>query len=233
MTLNDLISEFEITYDIGSLGLPGFETSEIIKLLELAQYRIISQKFSGNNVYNSKFPETNKRIDDLSNLMVDTDSGVGGGLSWGNSSVTGIDIIVLPDDFLHLVEIAAIYANGEIQYGRQAKYSEVGRFTRGRNGSSPYVKFPVYSFVGQSNGNKRLRIYFDVDYIATNAAATITAIYIKMPTNLEAVGDLDATISDFNDDVYHEIVASAVDHAINIATPNKAQVSQMQLNKSE
>ena len=58
MNIQNLIDEFRTTYDLGGAGLPGFEDEEIQQLLELAQYRIISQKVGGNNVYKQKFPDT-------------------------------------------------------------------------------------------------------------------------------------------------------------------------------
>ena len=64
MTIVGLVDNFKILYDLGSLGLPGLEDDEIKRLLDIEQYKLISQRFGGNNVYGQKFPDTNKRIDE-------------------------------------------------------------------------------------------------------------------------------------------------------------------------
>lgn len=234
MYITDLVSEFEITYDIGSLGLPGFKENEIKKLLELSQYRVISQRLQGNNVYQSKFPDTNKRIDDLQGLMVQASYSAGTGTLGLGLAYNSTYLITLPDDFLHIWEVRIHYNATGSELAKQIKLSDNIRFNNGKNNTDPYIKNPVYSFAQSSGGNRQLRLYPNSEITFENDT-DVFCIYIKKPTNLETVGVTipDDILIDFNDDVYHEIVAGAVDHAISIATPNKSQVSQQQLNKAE
>jgi len=241
MTITDLIQEFEITYDLGSLGLPGFEEDEIKQLLELSQYRVISQRLQGNNAYQSKFPDTNKRIDDLSGLVSIADKKAGeaatpSDFNWGIS--TDYIEITLPSVYLHIMEdglSVSISSNYEI--AKEIPMKSALRFNSGRNNLNPYIKTPVFHFMESkitsappnSYSNRRIKLFIDSDSGVANVDR-IKCMYIRKPVDLTTVTD---ALYDFNDDVYHEIVAGAVDHAISIVSPNKSQINQQQLNKSE
>lgn len=241
MKITDLIQEFEITYDLGGLGLPGFEEDEIKELLELSQYRIINQRLQGNNVYNSKYPDTIKRIDDLQGLVTQASQVYGGqpvqaGFAWGFAAdEANVIEITLPDNYLHLVEGGiTIYDGTYLETAIQIPMEWKLRVSKSRRNSAPYLKSPVFHFVqvnSLSYENKAIRLYQNTD-TGGSTINKVKLLYIRIPVNLTTVGDNDDLI-DFNDDVYHEIVAGAVDHAITIASPNKAQVSQQSLNKIE
>ena len=219
MTIQGLIDKFRTTYDIGSLGLPGFEDSEIQELLELAQYRVISQKFGGNNVYKQKFPDTPKRIDDL-RLLINRDDSI-----TITPGLLGYSIVTLPTSYLHIVELHVVYDNNLIEKAEQIDYDNIIRFQKNNRNVAPYIKDPIFVF----DNLGFLRLY--VDSTQVSAIDTGAMTYIKKPASLEAA--VGTTVTDFNDDVYYEIVASAVNEAIEIATPNKSQISNQQLTKSE
>ena len=220
MNTTDLIDNFRTTYDLGSLGLPGFEDSEIKELLETAQYRVISQKFGGNNVYKQKFPDSEKRIDDLSRLMQRSELS----LTDGNA---GIKVIILPSTYLHLVNLTLNDSHGYPQNATQIDYSKIARFQNSRNNLKAYIKNPVFIIE-----DFRIKVYVDTSYDDTYSLETAELLYLREPVDLRVIAS-SSELSDFGNDVYYEIVASAVDNAISIATPMKSQVSSQQLNKSE
>lgn len=230
MTILDLIAEFRTTYDLGSSGLPGFEDDEIKELLEVSQSRIISQKFGGNNVYGTKFPDTRPRLDDLHRLMKSDET------ITVASTTRGYKLVILPDDFLHMVELNLIYSGGTIEQAEQIDYSKVQRFQSSRRNQGAYIKNPVYVYeaeTGSPNYDTTIRLYFDTTEETSDPLATIKCLYISKPTqSMTSIGD--ATIlRDFPDNVYHEIVALTVNQAIEIASPNKSQISNQNLNKIE
>jgi len=253
MTITDLIQEFEITYDLGSLGLPGFEEDEIKKLLELSQYRVISQRLQGNNAYQSKFPDTNKRIDDLSGLISTASKASGNpgtpvSFTWAKETDEDYIIIELPFDYLHILEDGLFVKTSisvgnpvvttiNVEMAKEISMKESLRYNSGRNNLKPYIKNPVFHFIDtkineappNTTSNRKLKLLIDSD-LGVDNVVEIKCMYIRKPVNLTTVTD---ALYDFNDDVYHEIVAGAVDHAISIVSPNKSQINQQQLNKSE
>lgn len=228
MTILDLISEFETLYELGSLSLPGFESDEIKKLLDIEQYKLINQRFQGNNVYRTKFPDTNKRIDDLLGLLNITDKNLTGGF-YDNEYVAE-----LPDDYLHIHEIRVKDSDKHYDIADFISSLEIKRFVGGFRNSNPILFSPKYSLITSNTGQRFIRIfYFDSleKNIETTGGCQIS--YIKKPSeSLTSIAD-DKDLDYFNDDVWHEIVRAAVDTAISIVTPQKAQISQNQLNKTE
>lgn len=239
MTLSDLANEFEILYELGSLGLPGIESSEVYKLLEVSQYTLINQRLQGQNAYQTAFPDTQKRIDDLNGLIVSVETAypyVSSELTIGLAN-GGTYIIGFPDDYFHLIEggVRVTYSgNGYIEVAKQIQIKDSVRYTKGVRNSNPYVKQPVYHFVNTkatANYNKQIRLYPNSDTVIGETIVLVDCIYIKKPTDLTTVPTEE--LRDFNDDVYHEIVKLAVDNAVAIATPQKYQVSSQQVNRSE
>jgi len=226
MNIVDLVSEFEVIYELGSLGLPGFEDSEIRRLLEIEQYKLINQRFGGNNTYGTKFPDTSKRIDDLLSLLTMDE------LFPFQTSNLNEFILILPSDYLHFYELRIENINNKIDIAEQVTLKESQRFNAGAQNQEPYLKNYKFTF-GSDSTNKIIRVYYDtvfgvVDYNDNNCYLT----YIKTPEDLTMVAN-GTPLTDFNIDVYHELVRSAVDNAIFIVTPQKSQVSQQQLKKTE
>jgi len=227
MTIVDLVSEFEVLYEIGSLGLPGFEDDEIRKLLDIEQYKLINQRFQGNDIYHTKFPDTQKRIDDLLSLLILTD------LDLNQTGNVNEYLVQLPADYLHIYEVRVKNTNGVYNVAEQVSIKAAMRFSDSLRNTGPVVHSPKFNFISDSSGNKLLRIfYYDATETTIQTTSGCQIMYIKLPTDLTSVAD-GTTLDDFNIDVYHEIVRATVDTAISIVTPQKAQVSQSQLNKTE
>jgi hypothetical protein len=240
-----MTSAFEVLYDLGNLGLPGIEEEEIHRLLDISQYNLINQRLQGQNAYGSKYPDTIKRIDDLSGLIVEDNDDTG--------TLTKIDgygnslIITLPTTYLHLIEDGVrleysqpIQGGGDnyyLEYASQISISQAQRFIGSkRNGvDGPYIKKAVYHFIQTSSGQRQIVIYPSTDNGLLNSDIDkILCLYIKKPTDLTNVGLSGSTdLTDFNNDVYYEIVKMAVNEAVAIASPQKIQVSQNQVIKSE
>ena len=110
------------------------------------------------------------------------------------------------------------------------------RFISGYRNLSPIIKNPKYTIGTGPTSDKYVRIYYYSieDVTIYSSGENCRLIYIKKPLNLKSggVGDND-DLTDFNDDVYHELVESTVRSAIAIATPEKSQVSQQQFNNAE
>lgn len=226
MTVDDLVNNFKLLYDLGGLALPGLEDDEIIKLLNIEQYKLISQKFGGNNLYGQKFPDTPKRIDDLRGLLKEVT------LSLSQTYNTNEYLVSLSSlsDYLHTYEVRIKNDAGVYDIAEPIDIGVSQRFSSSYRNENPVLKNPKYSLSSDNSGNKIIRVYYFAsgdNTIETTDGCIFT--YLKKPTTLVSGN----TVSDFNDDVYLELARSAVDSAISIISPNKSQISQQQLNKTE
>lgn len=73
MTAAEMVSNFKFRLDkIDSLNYPNFENSEIDLLLNQATERIIKQRYGATNNKRTSFEETQKRTEDLKNIVTTT-----------------------------------------------------------------------------------------------------------------------------------------------------------------
>lgn len=227
MRLQDLIDSFNILYEINSLAIGGLTDGEILAILEMEQYKIINQKIQGNNVYNTKFPDTPKRIDDLFRLLKSENIDI--------TNIPGMNeyISILPNDYLHIHEVRVPNVSSPLVYTQAESISinSVRRVSNGFRNYNPVLSSPKYT-ITNSGGNNVLKLYY-FDSKDEQIDVQLNIIYIKKPINLKYTVSRETVLTDFNDDVYYEIIRSAVNSAIAIATPEKYQISQQELNKTE
>lgn len=240
MTLNEMISEFRVIIELDSSGLPGLKDEEIILFIDNAQNAIVNQRLQGHTIDKTKYPETQKRIDDLNKLYkIDTisgaeisDSAIVNYYDFNLSSIT---------DYMHIDEVVLDVNVYNYHYGR-FKMKPIPRHLTYKYeyspNNKPYIEDPAYILI--NNGSEEIiRTYFDL-YEATkdpsyNWNISLEVGYIKTPSNIKDLFDVPGTssVDDFSYSVYKEIIRKAVDEAISIISPKMAQVSQQQLNKSE
>ena len=157
MTINDLITEFKTTYELGSLGLPGFEDSEIKQLLEINQYKMINQKFGGNNIYKSEFPDTLKRIDDLQGLLVAEYLD----LYQTNTNINEYLVILSSiTNYLHTYKVRIKTTGGVFDLAEPVKLNESIRFSSGFRNTNPVLKNPKYTITSNNSGQKIIMVYY-------------------------------------------------------------------------
>lgn len=71
MTIAEMHMEFKYTADkVDSEAYPEFEPWEIDFFLKESEARIIKQRYGGNNIYKTGFEESQKRIDDLKEIVI-------------------------------------------------------------------------------------------------------------------------------------------------------------------
>lgn len=230
MIISNLISQFRTIIELDSSGLPGLTDDEIVLFLDNAQNAFISQRLQGHTVDKTKYPETQKRIDDLNKLYTFQDTS-----SFTVSSITSknyydFDLNNL-SDYLHFDQaILEINDIGRFKMNRIPMH-ETNRFEYS-NVNQPYIENPVFTILGKESGEK-IRVYFDLDTAKEESWSMFLDIgYFKTPTNLTSANTT-SDVNDFSYAVYKEIIKIAVDEAISIIAPQKIQVSQQQVNKSE
>lgn len=228
MTIQDLINDFRLLYDFGSLALPGVEDSEIRRLLDIEQYKVINQKIGGNNVYGTGFPDNFKRIEDLRFLLKKFQS------DGAQETESSLYYVILPSDLIHIYEVNVLlsYSGGNfLDTASPIDKSFQKRVNNSFRNKDPYTTNSKYFISKTASGDNILKIAVpkDTSIILGN---TFKVTYVKKPYVLTS-GAASVVVTDFQDDVYREIVRSAVDTLIAIVSPEKSQISQQQLKRTE
>lgn len=120
MTVSEMHTEFKLGYDkADSLNYPNFLPEEIDVFLNRSQDRIINQRAFGNNIKRESLEETQKRVDDLRNIVSDFAT-----TTFTTSSVNKPNgkFVALPSNYRYAIEEEALitYAdcNGNNQQER-------------------------------------------------------------------------------------------------------------------
>lgn len=231
MTLDNAISEFRTIIELDSSGLPGLLDEEIRIFLNNGQLKLINQRLQGHTVDKTKYPETQKRVDDLNNLFnIETTATTPVESATSNFYDFNLDSLT---NYMHLNEVTFIIANIGRYKMKEIPYHLTSRFEYSLN-NKPYIENPGYVILNDGT-NQIIRTYFDLYRANENSwVISLEVGYFKTPSDFtDASFNGTTTLSDFNIDVYREIIKLAVDEAIAVLSPRKVQVSQQQINKSE
>jgi hypothetical protein len=102
MTVSEMHTAFKLGLDkSNSASVPAFEPNEIDYWLNYSVERFIKQRLSGNNPLKEKFPNTDKRYEDLYTLLVSNPNL--GQPQPNTNSYVATQTSPLPKDFFHLV----------------------------------------------------------------------------------------------------------------------------------
>ena len=220
MTGNEAIDLFNSRYEfMASQNAPGFTDDEILDLINEAVYEFISQKAFGNNLYRTGFEHSAKRVDDLERLI--KDENVTTNIT-SHSVFVNVRLITLPTDFLYHVETYSTLDSDKNFAADLIMHKDIKNLIR-TEVNIPWIEQPKV-FIE----DRKLNLIFDdTDY--TNVSSVLLT-YIKTPDVIVASN---VDIVDFSDSAMREIVRLAYYNATVDGVPNKVQLSNDQLNKSE
>jgi hypothetical protein len=222
MTVSELHTAFKIKLDkSNSLSYPDFADEEIDFWLNEAQIRFVKTRYSGNNYKGTSFEETEKRTNDLRNV-------VGEALlpSTGTSAInTNSYWYDVPDGywFSLLEEINVTYddCNGdEVSDRIEVKAIDLGKYSK-------YIKDPF----NKPNKKRALRLMqYNKITIITDADTTAGYLYlryVKEPDVVSLSGGVTISLSNHTHD---EIVDLAVVLALeNIESPRMQTSSALNI----
>lgn len=225
MNLSELHIAFKLEADkTGSLNYPSFEPEEIDYWLNKAYLALVNQKMFGNNPRGEGFDQSQKREDDIRNLILTTSvtpitsSAIVNGL--------GVNLTDLPN-YLYFISSRTIFSNGNQAVNLNISHNEKDKFVETAI-NIPWIKHPVVYIEG---GN--LIVLYDRYSAAADSYTTdlIEVTYLRKPEALSI--NTPSQVPIISEHVHQEIVDLAVYLAIeNISSP-RVQTSQLTLNKLE
>lgn len=232
MDIKSMHYEFKLKLDrIDTLSNPDFNVAEIDWLLNEAQLLFVKQRFTQNNNQRSGFETTQKRIDDLSTLVVKYPEQ--SGITPLNNS---IDLSTLKFPYLFLLRGEVdVQLNPNCIKRVPLKYIQHDDLTEALK--DPFTKssldYIIYT-VGKTNNSNSSSIYlYSGDY-------TVTAVYpeyIKYPNRMSLGGYkfIDGVVTttsncELPEQVHSEIIDLAVQLAsLNIQNPEYIQLKNAKI----
>ncbi|HEY8364244.1 MAG TPA: hypothetical protein VIK84_01620 [Haloplasmataceae bacterium] len=232
MTNTEMILEFKLTLDkVDSSSYPDFADEEIYFFLNESQDRIIKTRYSRNNLYKSGFEEIQKRIDDLSNIVVTNYAAVTSVSTETNTYK--IDISTLYTDEAHTTPSTESYMFYLRSRPRVVKTGCTSKYIN----KVKLVQHDDLAYILEDPFNKPILlepvIYFERGdiYLVTDGTFTIDKCkltYIKRPAKIDE--DTDCELAEY---LHKEIVQMAVNIALESIESPRQQTQGNQLNTIE
>jgi hypothetical protein len=221
MTGTEAIELFNSRYEFNaSQNAPGFTDDEILGLLNDSQYKFISQRAFGNNLYRQGFEGSIKRIDDLEGLVVDSTL-----VSPTTTAYPNVSKVSLPSDYLHFASCFVKLVHSSLSISSEFP-SDIISQDLIKPFIQTHINYPWIEIPKVFIKNGELWIMYDSSDYADVSNVELT--YIKDPNPITI-----AEITWFSESSVREIVRIAIDEAIADAVPEKVQISNDQLNKTE
>lgn len=210
MTASEMVTNFKFRLDkVDSLNYPNFENVEIDLLLNQATERIIKQRYGATNTKRTSFEETQKRTEDLKNIVVTAPALLP--FQTANNINSDSAFITLPADHYF-----TIFENCIITYPdckSVNKQDTVPVVAIQHNDYNKNIDNPF----SKPNKNKVLRLMEDgqVELIPATGISIVSykLRYIRKPATIDSV-TIPNVDSDLSEHLHDEIVDEAVTLAL-------------------
>lgn len=239
MTVAEWHTEFKIGLDkVDSLAAPNFLPEEIDIFFNNAQEQFIEQRSGKNNFKREGLEETQKRVDDLKNIIANYDTIT---FTTNNFNKPNGVFIDLPSDYRHAIEeevtISYTDCNGATATGRPdvtpTTHDRYNRIVKKDPFNKP-DKTEVYRLgFGVQNGNETFELIAGADETITQYYLR----YLKEPVSIRygtayssPTTDVDCELSNHT---HREIIALAVKNALEDIQSPRYQTSKIELNEIE
>lgn len=231
MTKQEFLNNFYLQMDkVSSLALPGYEPSEISAMATEAQELLVVTYYTGNNSSRTSFEETEKRIEDLGELVkhnILTPQPYNPLLNVPNGVFVTLPNTLItsgPTDYSDVHWFTVFEEVLTTDKCNPRKYVvEINHNEYNRAESDPYNK---------PNHNKvwRMRIEGRKHELITDGSYNISSYiyrYIKKPTPIDLTTNLNQPVSQLSDHIHRELVRKTVEIALkDIEAYNRMQAEQ-------
>jgi hypothetical protein len=237
MTVQEMHYQFKIGLDkVDSLSVPNFIAEEIDILLNNAQEQFISQRAFSNNPRREGLEETQKRLDDLKNIISNYNTTTF--TTTADSKPNGV-FVDLPANYRHAIQEEATVSYTDCNSTIQTLQAEIVPISHDRYNRiirDPFNKPDkelIYRLGFEANTSERFEIILGPSTTLTNYIVR----YIRKPQQIRygtqyqtPTTDLDCELSLHT---HREIVALAVKNALEDIESPRWQSSKIELNEIE
>lgn len=237
MTIQEMHYQFKIGLDkVDSLSSPNFIPEEIDIFLNNAQEQFISQRAFSNNPKKEGLEETQKRVDDLKNIISNYNT---------TTFTTTVDnkpngvFVALPSDYRHAIQEEATVSYTDCNSTTQTEQAEIIPINHdeyNRIIRDPFKK-PDKEIIYRLGFEPAASERFEIISGPSTTLTTYVLRYIRNPQQLRygtqyqtPTTDLDCELSLHT---HREIVALAVKNALEDIESQRWQSSKIELNDIE
>lgn len=220
MTVTEMHTAFRLNLDKSSslVGNPDFLPEEIDFWLNEAQERFIKQRLFGNNYRHEGLDASQKRIDDLKNLIVNSETLYLQTSELGsNVKETVLSQLDATYPYLFYINSTLFDSTGKsLQTGDNVKAVDISKYLKDSI-NNPYIRRPLTYFATRANFPVIAFIYGD-EFVPNTCNLT----YIKKPKvlTLNTPFGYQTNTCELSEETHKEIVAIAVGLVIeNIESP--------------
>ena len=238
MTIAEMHREFKLGLDkVDSLSYPNFLPEEIDTLFNVAQEKFVKQRAYANNFRRSGLEETQKRLDDIRNLLTNYETST---LTQTSSNKPNGFFVSLPSDYKFAVEEEANIQFVDCNDNQVTERADVVPITHDRYNKikrDPFNKpddFEIHrlGFSRVSNVES-----FELITGDGNTITTYYLRYIKEPVEMRfgtayetPTTDVDCELADHT---HREIIAIAIKDALEDIESPRYPTSKNELNEIE
>lgn len=238
MTVAEMQYEFKVGMDkVDSLSSPNFTPEEIDILLNNAQDQIIAQRAFRNNVRREGLEETQKRVDDLKNLVANYSTTTF--TSTVDSKANGV-FVNLPANYRHAIQEEADVTFNDCAGTSTTGLAEVIPLSHDRYNriirdpfNTPSEEIVYRLGFEATGGNER----FELITASNVAMSNYKLRYLREPQSIRygtqyqtPTTDVDCELSEH---IHREIVALAVKNALEDIESPRYQTSKIELRDIE
>lgn len=225
---------------IGSLQLPSFEDWEVDLFLNKAMTKILLTRYGGNNIYKTGFEESQKRTDDLKNLVVSGypfETGVSTNVpgikesiyDLGDMRATGnTDVTADTNKYLFYVKSRVLMDYGTC-IGVKARLSLFQQDDVEEVYEDPFNKPQKNKVVAYFENNKLL-IQHSSDSTLTNVR--VTFVRLPKPIDIGTYGNAEQDC-ELAEHLHEEVITEAVNLALENVESPRVQTQPIRENKQE
>ncbi len=240
MTVAEMHQEFKIGLDkVDSLSYPNFLPEEIDILLNQAQEKFVKQRAYGNNPRRLGLEETQKRLDDLKNIISNFESVT---FTSNSSNKPNGVFVALPDTYMFAIEEEASInytdCNGKVANKRidvvPTTHDRYNKVKRDPFHKPTDVEIHRLGYELNTSGNTQT---FELITGDNNTITNYYLRYLKTPISIKYGTQYPVPGADVNcelsDHTHREIIAMAVvDALVDIESPSYS-VNRNELNQIE
>lgn len=230
MTVLQMHKAFKLRIDkVDSLAYPNFEDDEIDYYLNLAQERIIKQRYSINNIYKEGFETTQKRTDDL-RMLIKSATILPSPIT-GEEKPNGV-FFLLPNSTTDLYWFS-IQEEVNITYidcFNKTVNSRIGVKVIQHDDYNKNIRDP---FNGPSNIEASRLMYQDKAELLSDGTFTINSYiirYIRKPVSIDILNNIDCELADH---IHSEIIEEAANIVLENIESKRTNTQPIILNKQE
>lgn len=227
MTVQELHTAFKIGCDkIDSLNYVNFETVEIDHFLNQAQDRVVKQRYGLNNIKRQSFEESQKRIEDLKELV--TTSTIVPTANSASNIDTNAVYVTLPTDHWFIIQERVDLTYPDCR--GNVTTSKVRVVPIQHNDFDIIINDPFK----KPNEDKVLRLMSDgkveLIHASNHVINNYILRYLKEPQRIDYTNSISCELSEH---IHQEVVDNAIDIAIEASEGKRLATFKSTLNTNE